>query len=220
MFGCEREQRSLLFGSNITNEWGNVNAFAKSCDIYAQRKFIIILILALFGKSDSRKEILTRKEFEQVFDAYYEPIRNYLYYKCSNAELSEDVAQDAFVKLWETRDRIDKTSLKAYLYTIAGNLLINQLKRDQLKYKFLNLQSERSDKQTPQYIMEMEEFDRKLQDALAKIPDGAREVFLMNRIDDLKYHEIAERLGLGVKAVEKRMSKALAILRETLDKNL
>jgi RNA polymerase sigma-70 factor (ECF subfamily) len=181
---------------------------------------VLLILLALFGKFDSRIEILSRQEFEQVFDAYYEPIRNFLYYKCSNAELSEDVAQDAFVKLWETRERIDKTSLKAYLYTIAGNLLINQLKRNQLKFKFLNLQTERSDKQTPEYLIEMQEYDQKLQAALSKIPDGAREVFLMNRIDDFKYHEIAERLGLGVKAVEKRMSKALAILRDELGKNL
>ena len=164
--------------------------------------------------------MLTAKEFEYFFDSYYTSVRNYLYYKCGNAELSEDTAQDAFVKLWETRSRIDKTSLKAYLYTIAGNLLINQLKRETLKYKFINLQTDRSEKKTPEYLMEMQEFDQKLQATLAKIPDGAREVFLMNRIDDLKYHEIAERLGIGIKAVEKRMSKALRIIREELDKNI
>jgi len=173
--------------------------------------------LALFDKSGSKKEVLTPKEFEQAFDSYFTAIRNYLYYKCSQADLAEDVAQDAFVKLWETRDRIDKTSIKAYLYTIAGNLLINQLKRDQLKFKFLNLQTDRKDNVTPEYLIEMEEFDQKLQAALAKIPDGAREVFLMNRIEGLKYHEIAERLGLSMKAVEKRMSRALAVLRGEID---
>jgi RNA polymerase sigma-70 factor (ECF subfamily) len=131
--------------------------------------------------------------------------------------LAEDVAQDAFVKLWETRDRIDKTSIKAYLYTIAGNLLINQLKRDQLKFKFLNLQTDRVDKANPEYLIEMQEFDEKLQHALSQVPDGAREVFLMNRIDGLKYHEIAERLGLSMKAVEKRMSRALSVLRKLID---
>lgn len=173
--------------------------------------------MALFDKSGGKKEELTPKEFEQAFDLYFTAIRNYLYYKCSQADLAEDVAQDAFVKLWETRDRIDKTSIKAYLYTIAGNLLINQLKRDQLKFKFLNLQSDRKDNVTPQYLMEMDEFDQKLQAALAKVPDGAREVFLMNRIEGLKYHEIAERLGLSMKAVEKRMSRALAVLRGEID---
>ncbi|MCA1751686.1 MAG: RNA polymerase sigma factor [Cryomorphaceae bacterium] len=176
--------------------------------------------MGLFKKSESEKEVLTAKEFEYFFDSYYTSVRNFLYYKCGNAELSEDVAQDAFVKLWETRNRIDKTSLKAYVYTIAANLLINKLKRQTLKYKFLNLQTDRSEKKTPEYLMEMEEYDQKLQATLAKIPDGAREVFLMNRIDDLKYHEISERLGIGIKAVEKRMSKALGIIRAELDKNI
>jgi RNA polymerase sigma-70 factor (ECF subfamily) len=68
--------------------------------------------------------------------------------------------------------------------------------------------------------MEMQEFDEKLQAVLAKIPDGAREVFLMNRIDGLKYREIADILGLSMKAVEKRMSRALAILRDELDRKV
>lgn len=176
--------------------------------------------MALFNKSDRKKEPLSPQEFERAFDLYYTSIRNFLYYKCSKAELSEDVAQDAFVKLWETRENIDKTSIKAYLYTIANNLLINQLKRDQLKFKFLNLQTESKDKVTPEYLVEMQEFDEKLQNALSHIPDGAREVFLMNRIDGLKYHEIAERLGLSMKAVEKRMSRALSVLRKYIDQKI
>jgi len=183
-------------------------------------EFKALYILSLFGKFGSRTEVLSRQEFERVFDDYYESVRNFLYYKCSDPNLSEDIAQDAFVKLWETRNRIDKRSLKAYLYTIAGNLLINHFKRNQLKYKFLSLQKEQADQEAPDYLMEMEEFDQKLQDALAKVPDGAREVFLMNRIEDLKYHEIAERLGIGIKAVEKRMSRALAVLRRELNKEL
>ena len=148
---------------------------------------------------------------------YYSNVRNFLYYKTSQVELSEDVAQDAFVKLWETRDKIDKSSIKAYVFTIANNLMINKLKRNQLKYRFLKLQDDKKDIKTPQYLMEMKEFDEKLQKALAKLPDGAREVFLMNRIDDLKYREIADMLGLSMKAVEKRMSRALAILRQEID---
>jgi RNA polymerase sigma-70 factor (ECF subfamily) len=178
--------------------------------------------LKLFKKNDGKKntEELTAQEFERAFDLYYSGLRNFLYYKTSQAELAEDVAQDAFVKLWETREKIDKSSLKAYLFTIANNLMINKLKREQLRFKFLNSTKERSDNVTPQYLVEMQEFDEKLQATLAKIPDGAREVFLMNRIDGLKYREIAEMLGLSMKAVEKRMSRALAILREELDKKI
>lgn len=151
---------------------------------------------------------------------YYKQVRNFLYYKTSKAELSEDVAQDAFVKLWETREKIDKSSLKAYVFTIANNLMINKLKREQLKFKFLNYTEQRNDNVTPEYLIEMQEFDQKLQAVLAKIPEGAREVFLMNRIDGLKYREIAEMLGLSMKAVEKRMSRALSILRDELDRKI
>lgn len=166
--------------------------------------------------SNKNREKLTAQEFERAFDLYYTNVRNFLYYKTSQSELAEDVAQDAFVKLWETRDKIDKTSIKAYVFTIANNLAINQLKRDQLKFKFLKLQGDKKDIKTPEYLMEMQEFDQKLQDTLAKVPDGAREVFLMNRIDGLKYREIAEMLGLSMKAIEKRMSNALAILRDEI----
>lgn len=167
--------------------------------------------------TEGNKDVLTIQEFEHAFDLYYTNLRNFLYYKTSNAELAEDVAQDAFVKLWETRDKINKTSLKAYLFTIGNNLAINQLKRDQLKFKFLNLQTARQDIKTPEYLLEMQEFDQKLQATLARIPEGAREVFLMNRIDGLKYREIADMLGLSMKAVEKRMSRALAILRDEIN---
>lgn len=166
--------------------------------------------------SYKNKEKLTAQEFERAFDLYYTNVRNFLYYKTSQSQLAEDVAQDAFVKLWETRDKIDKSSIKAYVFTIANNLAINQLKRDQLKFKFLKLQGDKKDIKTPEYLMEMQEFDQKLQDTLAKVPDGAREVFLMNRIDGLKYREIAEMLGLSMKAIEKRMSNALAILRDEI----
>jgi len=176
--------------------------------------------VGIIRKISGNKEELTAQEFERAFEMYYSSIRNYVYFKTSQSELAEDMAQEAFVKLWETRHRIDKTSIKAYLYTIAGNLTINQLKRDQLKYKFMNLQVRGKDINNPQYILEMQEFDAKLQHTLSKIPEGAREVFLMNRIEDLKYHEIAERLNLSVKAVEKRMSRALAIIREELQRNL
>lgn len=178
--------------------------------------------MAFFKKPGGRKktEVLSAQEFEEAFDMYYSQIRNFLYYKSGQAELSEDVAQDAFVKLWETRSSIDKTSLKAYLFTIANNLMINKLKREQLRFKFMNQALEKNENVTPQYLVEMQEFDEKLQSTLAKIPEGAREVFLMNRIDGLKYREIAEMLGLSMKAVEKRMSRALSILREELGRKV
>lgn len=173
------------------------------------------MLLILFkGRQDYAE--LTMKEYREAFDTYYGSIRNFLYFKTADMGLAEDLAQDTFMKLWDNRKRIDPTTLKSYLYTIAGNLAINQLKRQQLKYKFINQATQDVDAQSPEYLMEMEEYSEKLQSVIASLPEGSREVFLMSRLEDLKYKDIAERLGLSVKAVEKRMSKALQLIREKL----
>lgn len=77
-----------------------------------------------------------------------------------------------------------------------------------------------SKSQSPQFILEEKEFEIKLNKCIEAMPQGAREVFLMNRIDKLKYGEIAELLGISVKAIEKRMSVALAIIREKIGRKI
>lgn len=174
------------------------------------------MIFSLSG-NQSGDGPLSIKEYQEYFESYYGSIRSFLYFKTGDEGMAEDVAQDTFVKLWENRHKIQRKTVKSYLYTIAGNLAINQLKRQQLQYKFINQVEFRQDDKNPEYLAEMKEFETKLQKVIASMPDGSREVFLMNRLEDLKYREIAERLGISVKAVEKRMSKALQILREKLN---
>ena len=71
--------------------------------------------------------------------------------------------------------------------------------------------------ESPEYLLEEEEFKKKLQHTLSLLSDAQREVFLLNRIDGKKYREIAEMLGVSQKAIEKRMSGALKILREHIE---
>ncbi len=172
------------------------------------------------GGSEKQFSELTESEYRKLFEEYFAAIRNYIYFKTSDRDLAEDIAQDTFVKLWENRARIDKRTVKSFLYTISGNLAINQLKRQQLQYKFVNQLSDQSSHESPAFQLEMKEYESKLQGVIASMPNGSREVFLMNRIEDMKYKEIAERLGISVKAVEKRMSKALQIIREKLNVKL
>ena len=69
---------------------------------------------------------------------------------------------------------------------------------------------------TMRFLFEEKEFMKKLQDAIAILPEKQREVFLLNRIDKMTYKEIAVLLNLSVKAVEKRMHNALIVLREKI----
>ena len=151
------------------------------------------------------------KLFKEYFDKYFDDIRNYLYYKCSDVELAEDISQEVFLRFWENIEKIKTETVKSYLYIIAGNLFKNHYNRKKLEFKFISTLSE-SVAESPDFLLEFKEFDKTLQSALAKIPEKSRIVFLMNRIDKLTYNEIANRLNLSVKAVEKRMKKALEIL--------
>ncbi len=160
----------------------------------------------------------TKNDLKEIYDQYFESLRGFLYYKTGDIDLSEDLVQEVFIKVWEKRDGIKKETVKSLLYTIANNLMINHFKHKQV---VMNHQGDvvaqnRTELNSPQFVLEEKEFESKLNSVIQSLPEGCREVFLMNRIDKLKYEEIANRLGLSVKAIEKRMSKAIGIIKEQL----
>jgi RNA polymerase sigma-70 factor (ECF subfamily) len=163
---------------------------------------------------------INQADFDDIFKNWYVPIRNFIYYKSGNIELSEDVAQDAFLKIWEKREEIRPEIVKQLLYTTANNLFLNKLERQKVSFNFRS--SFKNDKlaESPEFELEMKEFDARLQRAIASLDDKKRTVFLMNRIDKLTYWQIAENLDITVKAVEKRMEKALAFLKKEINMNI
>lgn len=161
------------------------------------------------------KNICEEKVFESVFNNRSEQLRNFLYYKSGNLALAEDLVQDAFSKLWENCSKVTLDKAKSYLFTIANNLFLNKMEHKKVVLKFQSLAPNTDvDKQSPEFLLEHEEFKNRLEAAISSLPEDQRTVFLMNRIDKKKYREIAEELGLSVKAVEKRMHKALQELRK------
>lgn len=159
-------------------------------------------------------------QFKEFFDEHYQQIKNFIYYKTANAALSEDLAQECFLKIWEKRQKIDPVTAKNYLYTIAKNLAVDHIKKQKSFFSFINKKHKTDDGETPLYVLEEKEFDAKLQKAMAELTEKQRIVFLMNRVDDLTYQEIANRLGLSVKAVEKRMMQALKQLKEYIGQKI
>lgn len=154
--------------------------------------------------------------FREVFDDYYEYVRNYLYYLSGDIELSEDLVQDVFMKLWEKQKSVKRDSIKPFLFTIARNLYFNTYKRKQIDLRFMNSLVIQSDTDSPESLLEQKEFDQKLQNALSNLPEKCRTYYLMSRIDEMKYAEIAEAFDISIKAVEKQISKAMRLLEEQL----
>lgn len=162
--------------------------------------------------------MLSRERFRQLFDECFDALRSYIYYRCGNAEWASDVAQDVFMRLWEKRAHLDDDNLKALLYKMASEQFVSQWRRQAVQSSWEQDMVATDDvvMDTPEKKLEFKELKTKYAHALEGMPEGQREVFLMSRNDGLKYHEIAECLSLSVKAVEKRMSAALLLLRKEI----
>ena len=163
---------------------------------------------------------INQTEFDQIFNSWYNPIRNFIYYKTGDVQIAEDLAQDTFLKIWERKNDIKPETVKSLLYTIANNLFLNRLEHEKVAFKFVGSLNQNFTSAAPDFELEMKEFDERLQKALADLDEKDRTTFLMNRIDDLTYTQIADILEISVKGVEKRMTKALAFLRKRIDKHI
>jgi RNA polymerase sigma-70 factor (family 1) len=159
---------------------------------------------------------LDKEDFKILFETHYKSIRYFLYYKSGDEKMAEDLAQDVFYTIWEKRETIRLETVKPLLYKISLNLLISKDRRKKIEYNFQNSLISNIMTESPQYLMEFEEFKNRFQDVLASLPDKQRIVFLMNRIEGLTYSKIAENLSISNKSVEKRMKLALSKIEKAI----
>ena len=156
--------------------------------------------------------------FSSFFKSHIKALRNFLFYKFGNKDQAEDLAQEAFLKLWQNCASVPIEKAKSYIYTIANNSTLNEIAHQKvvLRYEksFINL--DRTN-ESPEFILEEKQFQDKLLKAIENLNEKQRVAFLMHRIDKKKYSEIAEALNISVKAVEKRIHLALLSLRKEID---
>jgi len=94
---------------------------------------------------------------------------------------------------------------------------LNEVAHRKVVLKHAQLQPRKVDGQSPEYLLEEKQYQQKLQNAIANLTEAQRTAFLLNRIEGKKYTEIADILDISIKAVEKRMSQALAALRKEIE---
>jgi len=160
---------------------------------------------------------LTQTQFKEIFDKHFDDVRNYIYYRSGDTALATDVAQETFIKLWEKQFNIRPNKIKGLLYKISGDLFVSDYRKQKTVMNFkLSRQPEKMEI-TPEDEFQFNELQNIYSIALSNLPEKQRVVFMMSRMEELKYHEIAERLEISVKAVEKRMKHALEFLRKALN---
>ncbi|MBK7945526.1 MAG: RNA polymerase sigma-70 factor [Flavobacteriales bacterium] len=154
-----------------------------------------------------------RQAFEALFRAHYRQLCAFAVGYLKDMDKAEDLVQDLFFRLWLDREKVNvTTSVKAYLYASVRNRCLNAVKSG-AKVRALN--EEVDDRLEEDERTEDEHTERiaRVQAAIESLPEERRKVFKLSRYEGLKYHEIAARLGISVKTVEKQMGSALKTLR-------
>ena len=179
---------------------------------FAHQRIILYLSGSLHRRA-MMNDVCKEDVYRQLFLGLSERLRNYLYYHCGDASQAEDLTQEAFLRLWEYCRKVPPEKAKAFLYRVGYNLFLDGIKHQKVVLKFRNQPAEEKAVESPEFEYETREFEARLWETVAALPEKSRVVFLMNRIDGCTYKEIAELLDIGVKAVEKRMGVALERLR-------
>jgi len=153
--------------------------------------------------------ICEKANFKMMFLKYHQDLERFMISRGAHKHEALDIAQEAFLRLWEKCKEVSEKSLKSFLFTTSNRIFIDQYRKEQSRQNYMVMLDWKSDIQDGQYKLEMDEFKNKLEKVISSMKPKEREVFMLNRFEKMKYREIAEKLEISQKAVEKRMQNAL-----------
>ncbi|MBD2753864.1 RNA polymerase sigma-70 factor [Spirosoma validum] len=165
----------------------------------------------------------SERDFEAIFRQHYAPLYGYARQLLPDPDEAEEEVQAMFLALWEKRNELIITvSLKSYLFRAVHNRCLNRIKhagvrnehREHARYVG------EATVESPVQTLIGDELADRVQAAIQKLPEQCRLVFSLSRFDELKYGEIADKLGISIKTVENQIGKALRILRTELSEYL
>lgn len=166
--------------------------------------------------------------FSEMYLTYYPRLVRFAKEFVMLEEDAENITQDVFADLWERRDSMSEIeNVNAYLFRLVKNRSLDYLKRKISEQKYvestqtsfeieLSLKLQSLDRFDACYFLEGNDTEILIRAAINSLPKRCRDIFLMSRLEGLKYKEISERLGISIKTVECQMGIALKKIRMKL----
>lgn len=159
--------------------------------------------------------------FEYLFKNYYPRLRGYAIRFIDDNETVRDIIQDCFINLWEKRSFLKSISIQSLLFAMVRNACINHLKHCNVieEHRLEHVVRTKGEERLyhtdfsfePEQKLLYMELQEQINQVIDKLPGQCREVFLMSRFERLKNKEIADKLQISIKTVEKHISKALSV---------
>lgn len=163
--------------------------------------------------------------FSYIYEKYSAKLRFFANEYLLDSNDSMDIVQNVYIQLIENiKDLDEKTNLEAYLITSTRNASISYLRKLKIRQNYFDNQIKKDERDFNLMALESFEFSELtfaemreiVTESIAQLPPKCREVFLLSRQDQLKYDEIADKLDVSKRTVERRMTEALSILRVKL----
>ncbi len=167
----------------------------------------------LFSKIKQSNEVAFRK----VYEGYYTRLCYYADKFINDFDQSRSVVQGVFVELWIKREKLNiNYSVKAYLFNSVRNACIDFLRKKKSNESALAKYDRKEGTAVFRDYMEEAELNDRINKAILSLPEKCREIFILCRFEELKYAEIADKLGISIKTVEMQMGIALKRMRDKL----
>lgn len=154
--------------------------------------------------------------FDRMFREWYAQFFYFAYHFINDAEVCKDIVSDAFEYLWRNYDKIEESTVKAYLYTIIRTRCIDYLRRQNIHEEYLEFTSQVTHKIMEADAQETDDRILHIRKAMEKLTPYNRHILEECFIQKKKYQEVARELNVSVAAIHKNIVRALRILRKEL----
>ncbi|WP_316750624.1 RNA polymerase sigma-70 factor [Pedobacter gandavensis] len=158
-----------------------------------------------------------KRAFTILFEWYYKSLAAYIFKLTESIEITEEIVQDVFIKVWLKRETLPGiSSFSNYLFILSRNKTLNQL-RKQARYSshFQSLEKElETDLRVEEENDVYEDFRLLIDQAIEGLPPQQKRIFQLSRFERLKYEEIAQQLNLSSETVKKHMYLATKTIKE------
>ncbi len=170
-----------------------------------------------------------QKALEMMFAIYFPRLNDFAGKVVNDDVISQDIVQEVFVKVWEKRAEIESLNVEAFFFKLVRNKCIDYIKH--LKVVNNNLHEIHLSSKYEElyridfignepYVLIEKELKCKIDITIQGLPDRCREVFMLSRMDGLKNREIAEKLDISIKNVERHLNRASQSFRENFPEEL
>ena len=138
-----------------------------------------------------------------------------------SAEEAEELTQDIFLKIWNSRDRISQVdNFENWLFIISRNTILSAVRKKLNRPDFLREQDLEENSLRPDRLLENRQHYQVLLTGISLLPEKRQQVFRMSRLEGLTHEQIAEQLGMHKDTVAQYIVKAVTFLKSYLQEHI